>query len=80
MTTHLPPADSDIVVRQETRDGGTVYVLHTAAGVDQYMLRSREDAVRQAVTFARLQGVRAWFAGRTQALVPLSDDRAEKAG
>lgn len=50
-------------MRPEARDGRAVYVLHTAGGDDQYLLRTREEAVRQAVTFAKLQGVRAWMAG-----------------
>jgi hypothetical protein len=75
MCAHAAPEDGDIVVRQETREGRDVYVLHTAAGVDQYLLRTREEAVRQAVTFAKRQGVRAWLAGETREFVPLDDDR-----
>jgi hypothetical protein len=76
MSTHAAPGDGDIVVRQETREGREVYVLHVAAGVDQYLLRTREEAVRQAVTFAKRQGVRAWLAGETHELVPLNGVRA----
>jgi hypothetical protein len=73
MCTHAVPEDGDIVVRQQTREGRRVYVLHRAAGVDQYLLRTREEAVRQAVTFAKRQGLRAWLAGETDEFVPLSD-------
>jgi hypothetical protein len=76
MRTHAAPADGDVVVRPDTRDGRTVYVLCTAAGVGQYLLRSRDDAVSHAVAFATLHGVRAWLAGETPALVPLNDLRA----
>ena len=76
MCTHAVPEDGDIVVRQQTREGRRVYVLHRAAGVDQYLLRTREEAVRQAVTFAKRQGVRAWLAGETHEFVPLNDVRA----
>ena len=58
------PEDGDIVVREEQRDSKVVYILHilhTAPGADQYVLRSREDAIKQAVTFAKRQSVRAWL-------------------
>ena len=76
MCTPAFPEDGDIVVRQQTRAGREVYVLHRAAGVDQYLLRTREEAVRQAVTFAKRQGVRAWLAGETQEFVQLNDVEA----
>jgi LPS sulfotransferase NodH len=60
MAARSTPEDGDVVIREEQRDGKGVYVLHTAPGVDQYVLRSREDAIAQAVTFARRQQVRAW--------------------
>jgi hypothetical protein len=36
-------------------------ILHTAPGVDQYLLRTREEAVAQAMTFAKRNGVHAWL-------------------
>ena len=45
MPMRTTPEDGDIVVRQETRDGTVVYVLHTAPGPDQYMLTTLEEAV-----------------------------------
>ena len=61
MTARSTPEDGDIVISEEHREGKAVYVLHTAPGADQYVLRSREDAMRQAVTFAKRQQVRAWL-------------------
>jgi hypothetical protein len=61
MPTRTTPEDGDIVVRQETRDGTVVYVLHTAPGPDQYLLRTRDEAVAQAVTRAKRHHVRAWL-------------------
>jgi hypothetical protein len=55
------PEDGDIVVRQETRAGTVVYVLHTAPGTDQYMLHGREPTVAHALTLAERHGVRAWL-------------------
>ncbi len=61
MPTRTTPEDGDIVVRQEKRDGTVVYVLHTAPGPDQYLLRAREEAAAQALTLAERDGVRAWL-------------------
>jgi hypothetical protein len=59
--TRTAPEDGDIGVREETREGTLVYVLHTF-GSDQYVLRNRENAVAQAVRFAKRARVRAWLA------------------
>jgi LPS sulfotransferase NodH len=69
------PEDGDIVVREEQRDSKVVYILHTAPGADQYVLRSREDAIRQAVTFAKRQSVRAWLTDEGYDFVLLEDFR-----
>jgi hypothetical protein len=47
MSTRTTPQDKDIVIRQEQREGTIMYVLHTAPGPDQYVLRSRAAAVPQ---------------------------------
>jgi hypothetical protein len=75
MLTRTTPQDGDIVVRQEKREGAVVYVLHAAPGPDQYVLRSRDEAVAQAVTFAKRQGVRAWFGDEGDDCVLLDDFR-----
>lgn len=79
MLANTTPEDGDIVVRQETREGMDVYVLHTARGPDQYLLRAREEAVAQAVTFAKRQGVRAWLYGESYGFVLLNDSRVVEA-
>ena len=61
LPTRTTPEDGDIVVLEEKREGTLVYVLHTAPGADQYLLRSPEDALAQAVTSAKREGVRAWL-------------------
>lgn len=66
------------MVRKEKRDGAHVYVLRTAPGFDQYLLPTREQAVEQAVTFARRHGVRAWFGDDGSGVVLLEDSRAMK--
>ena len=52
MIARTTPEDGDVVLREEERKGKSVYVLHTAPGPDQYVLRSREAAVAQALRFA----------------------------
>jgi LPS sulfotransferase NodH len=64
-----------MVVREEQREGTLVYVLHIAPGADQYVLRRREDAVAQAVTFAKRQHVRAWLTDEGYDFVLLEDFR-----
>jgi len=75
MTAHLAPEDGDVVVRQQRLDETFVYVLHTAPGVDQYVLRSREEAIAQAVTFAKRESVRAWLTDDAHELALLEDFR-----
>ena len=43
------------MVREEKREGTVVYVLHTAPGADQYLLRTSDEAVAQALMFAERQ-------------------------
>ena len=76
MAARLAPEDGDIVVREEQREGVLIYLLHTAPGADQYLLRTREEAVAQAVTFARREQVRAWLTDEGYDFVLLEDFRA----
>jgi hypothetical protein len=75
MMARSTPEDGDIVVREEQRDSKVVYILHTAPGADQYVLRSREDAIKQAVTCAKRQSVRAWLTDEGYDFVLLEDFR-----
>ena len=75
MPARASPENGDVLVRQETRDGMVVYILRTAPGTDQYLVRTREDAVAQAVTFAARQGVRAWLIDERDHYVPLTHSR-----
>jgi hypothetical protein len=76
MSTRTVPQDKDIVIRQEQREGTIMYVLHTAPGPDQYELRSRDEAVAQAVTVAKREHVRAWLTDESYDFVLLEDFRA----
>ena len=75
MSTRTAPQDKDIVIRQEQREGTIMYVLHTAPGPDQYVLRSRDEAVAQAVTVAKREHVRAWLTDEGYDFVLLEDFR-----
>jgi hypothetical protein len=61
MSTRITPENGDVVIQQEQRDGQQVYVLRTVPGRDQYLLRSRQEAVAKAAAYAKRQCVRAWF-------------------
>jgi hypothetical protein len=76
MSRRTAPQDGDIVIRQENQAGSVVYVLHTAPGPDQYVLRTREEAVAQATTVAKRQGVRLWLTDEGYDFVLLEDFRA----
>jgi hypothetical protein len=69
------PDDGDIVVREEKREGRLVYVLHTAPSADQSLLRTRDEAVAHALTFAKRQHVRAWLTDEGYDFMLLEDFR-----
>ena len=75
MSERTTPQDGDIVIRQENREGAVVYVLHSAPGPDQYVLRTREEAVAQATTVVKRQGVRLWLTDEGYDFVLLEDFR-----
>ena len=52
-----------------------VYLLRTAPRTDQYLLRTREEAVAHAVTFAEREGVQAWLVDESDHCVPLTRSR-----
>ena len=61
MLPPITPEDADIVLRQERREGAIVYLLRAAPGTDQYLVRGLDEAIAQAVTFAKREHVRAWL-------------------
>ena len=62
MAAHLAPDEGDVVVRQKRGNPSTVYLLGTPSAPEQFILRTRDEAVSQALAFAKQQRVRAWFA------------------
>jgi hypothetical protein len=62
MAAPLAPDEDDVVVRQKRGNPSTVYLLGTPSAPDQFILRTRDEAVSQALAFAKRHQVRAWFA------------------
>jgi hypothetical protein len=56
------PDDGDIVIRDGSRSDERIYILYTQSGPEQYVLRSRDEAISQATRFATSLGVRVWIA------------------
>jgi hypothetical protein len=44
------PSVNDVVVRRNVGNSGVVYTLATHSGPDQFMFRSREEAVSKALS------------------------------
>ena len=70
------PEGGDLVIRPDVRDGQRVYVLHTVLGVDQYLIRSRDEAVAQAMRFATRLRVRVWLTNDDDRYALVQDLRA----
>jgi hypothetical protein len=55
MAAHLVPDEGDVVVRQKHGNPSTVYLLGTPSAPEQFILRTRDEAVSQALAFAKRQ-------------------------
>lgn len=75
MSAHTRPLAGDGVVREDQSEGATLYVLRTVPSPGQLLLRTREEAVAQAIRFAANQVVCAWFAGENGDSLMLNDVR-----
>jgi hypothetical protein len=71
------PDPDDVVVRLKRGNPSTVYLLGTPSAPDQYAIRTRDEAVSQAVAFAKRQQVRAWFTSGNDDFVLLGTFRAD---
>jgi hypothetical protein len=56
------PDNDDVIIRQKHGNPSIVYLLGTYLAPNQFILRTRDDAVSQALAYAKRQHVRAWFA------------------
>src|ERR1700676_134701 len=75
MPTRTTPEDGDIVVREELRGETPVYVLHIAPGADRCLLRTSDEAVAQALVFAKRGHVRLWLTDEGYDFVLFEDFR-----
>lgn len=74
----LPDKD-DVVVRQRGDGLSAVFLLGTPVTADQFMVRTRDEAVAQALAYARQHHVRAWFVKGDDDFVLLGRFQAEHA-
>ena len=72
------PDKNDVVIRQKHGNPSTVYVLGTPSSPDQFTLRTRDEAVAQALAYAKRQHLRAWFANGDDDFVLLGTFQEEK--
>lgn len=49
------------MINQERQNGVAVFILQTAPGPDQILLRSRREALAQAIALAKREQVRVWL-------------------
>lgn len=71
------PDKDDVVVRRKGGTPGVIFVLGTPPTPEQFTLRTRDEAVAQALAFAKRQRVCAWFANGGDELVLLGTFRQE---
>ena len=73
------PDEYDVVIRQRHGNPSIVFVLGTPSTPDQFILRTKDEAVSQALAYAKRQHVRAWFAKGDDDFVLLGTFREEQA-
>jgi hypothetical protein len=71
------PIKDDVVIWQKHGNLSTVFLLGTPAAPDQFILRTRDEAVSKALAYAKHQHVRAWFANGNDTFVLLGTFREE---
>jgi len=74
----IQPNNGDVVIREGYRDARAIFLLGTPETPDQFIVRTRDDAVSRGVAYAKFQGVRAWFAQADGSFVLLATFRDEK--
>ena len=72
------PDNDDVVIRQKHGNPSTVYLLGTPAAPDQFILRTRDEAVSQALAYAKQRHVQAWLAKDDEDFVLLGTFRDEQ--
>lgn len=72
------PDKNDVVIRQRHGNPSIVFVLGTPSTPDQFILRTRDEAVSQALAYAKRQHAGAWFAKGDDDFVLLGTFREEQ--
>ena len=72
------PDKNDAVIRQKHGNPSTVYLLGTPSSPDQVTLLTRDEAVSEALAYAKRQHARAWFVRGDDDFVLLGTFRAEQ--
>ncbi len=70
------PDKNDAVIRQKHGHPSTVYLLGTPSSPDRVILLTRDEAVSEALAYAKQQHARAWFARGNDDFVLLGTFRA----
>jgi hypothetical protein len=78
MTDRCLPQDGDLVIREDRSDGAVAYILHTAPGADQIVIRTRDGALARARIFAQQHGVRVWLTDGDDQLTLIEDFRESR--
>ena len=73
------PDKNYVVIRQRHGNPSMVFVLGTPSTPDQFILRTRDEAISRALAYAKRQHVRAWFAKGDDDFVLLGTFREEQA-
>ena len=73
------PDKNDVVIRQRHGNPSIGFVLGTPSAPDQFILRTRAEAVSRALAYAKRQQVRAWFARGADDFVLLGTFREQQA-
>ena len=73
------PGEDDVVIRQKRGNPSIVYLLGTPSAPDQFILRTRDEAVSQGLAYAKAHHVRAWLTRGEDDFVLLGTFQAEHA-
>ena len=73
------PDKNDVIVREKRGNPSVVYLLGTLSAPDQFIVRTRAEAVSKAMAYAKHQQVRAWFHDGADDFVLLGTFRTETA-
>jgi hypothetical protein len=73
----VDPEKDDVVIRRRAGDTGMGFVLGTLPAPEQFTLRTRNEAIVHALTFAERHRVGAWLVNGADKFVLLGTFRTE---